>query len=79
VPSISASDGSTRRKGNGPAQRKIIDMTQMMAEAEAAEAESKRAEAGPKHEYTDADRARALALILKRTGMKIPVDQASDA
>ena len=72
LPAITAVVRQTVRqalKGSSPAQRKVIEVAQKIAQ-ETAIATDNKAEEMPQN-ITDADRAQALAVFLARTGMKM--------
>ena len=72
LPAITAVVRQTVRqalKGSSPAQRKVIEVAQKIAQ-ETVIATDNKAEEMPQN-ITDADRAQALAVFLARTGMKM--------
>jgi len=72
LPAIKAVVRQTVRqalKGSSPAQRKLIEVAQKIAQ-EAAIAADNKAEEMPE-DISDADTARALAVFLAKTGMKM--------
>jgi hypothetical protein len=57
-------------KGNGPAQRALIDRIQAIEQEEAMQA-TKAAETAQNRPVTDLDRARALVALFEKTGLKL--------